>query len=141
MIGSPAEMDLPGVFEEESLLLASCRFEALFFMRHRRAQPPIHRIAAAAAHLTMTTRIGFGIAETQTLLDLYPKARILLAVSGGPQRQDVRDALLQAIADFFMARRWPECGDESETDQFLATLHSQAKAMGFSIAPAVPASM
>jgi len=77
--------------------------------------------------------IGWDITHEQVedILNLYPEARIEIAVTGGVNDTDVRDCVLNAFTHFFLGCEWPTHGDKVDLTVFLQALHKQAVAMGF----------
>lgn len=81
----------------------------------------------------MQSNLGWDISQEQVtaILELYPHARIEVAVTGGVNDTDVRDQVLCAFSHFFLGCDWPTFGDNVDLTVFLQALHKQAVAMGF----------
>jgi 3-keto-L-gulonate-6-phosphate decarboxylase len=77
--------------------------------------------------------LGWDITQEQVedILNLYPQARIEIAVTGGVNDTDVRDCVLNAFAHFFLGCDWVTYGDKVDLSVFLQAIHKQAVKMGF----------
>ncbi|ANL87128.1 hypothetical protein [Rhizobium phaseoli] len=104
-----------------------------FYFANRNARPTVAEYRAAAQYLTDSTDVEFDTDAIKAILSLYPSARIDLA-AGYIQETHVRDALKDAIANFFLSCDWPRGRDKVDIDAFLAVLHRQAEAMGYTVA-------
>lgn len=82
------------------------------------------------------SQIGFDLSTDQIggILMLYPHARIKLVEYNGLGDTEVRDLLLDMMADFFLGCDWPKYGDkltEAQEFQFRDALQKQARLMSF----------
>ena len=77
--------------------------------------------------------LGWDITQEQVedILNLYPEARIEIAVTRGVNDTDVRDCVLNAFAHFFLGCEWLTFGDKVDLTVFLNAIHQQAVKMGF----------
>jgi hypothetical protein len=81
----------------------------------------------------MQASLGWDITQEQVtaILELYPSARIEVALTGGLNDTDVRDCVLNSFSHFFLGCEWPTFGDKIDLTVFLTALHKQAVEMGF----------
>lgn len=84
----------------------------------------------AAELLTKITKIKFDAKQTESMLNLYPKARIELATNGLLDTS-VRNALSVAVAHFFLGCSWPTYGDNIDIETFTGVLKRQAVKAGY----------
>ena len=132
MLDTPkAVLELTG-HERECELLAK-RYDSLMLLRYRRASPSQHAYCEAADYISKISGIALSQAETQEILDLYPKARIPLAIFGGVGAQRVRNALSSAIADFFLGGLWLDKDAGRDSELFIDLIQSQARVMGYGV--------
>lgn len=96
-----------------------------------RTKPSAAHYAEAAEHLTMITEVVITSEQAANILDLYPKARILLVEFDGTADTLVRDELAFAAAHFFLGCSWPLFRDGVDVDAFTALLKKQAVRMGY----------
>lgn len=113
--------------------LPARRHESLFMLRNRNAMPSSAMISEAAEHLRLLTGIRLSLQDMGSILSLYPKARIMLAIAGSTGRIDVQDALGNAAADFFLGESWPDEASSVASETFAGMLRQQAIGMGFEV--------
>jgi len=114
-------------------LLESLRNASGFLIEHREAEPTPAKLRAGATHVAAATDIVLTPKELRRLLDLYPAARIHLAVSDDAA---ARTHLIAAIAHFFCGSSWPVNVSPVEYERFLGVLRTQAGQLGFKVSTA-----
>jgi len=104
---------------------------AKFYMANIDAIPSKKNYAATRDFLSEISGLEFTPEQTEALLDLYPRARIKVAVCNGVGDTDVRDDLSDAVALLILGCTWPTYGEQADVDEFLGMLQAQAVEMGF----------
>ncbi|MBD8088968.1 hypothetical protein IFT48_03165 [Pseudomonas fluorescens] len=117
--------------ESTHYLLEMRQDTAKFYMNNVGAIPNAKNYEDARQYLTEFTGLEFTPEQTQSLLDLYPRVRIKLAVCDGISDTDVRDDLSCAAAHLILGCSWPTYGEQVDMDEFMAMLLSQGLEMGF----------
>lgn len=115
-------------------LLRMKRDSSLFLLKHKDSRPSRTQLRDAASHMTSISDIEFTSDQVEEILDLYPAARIGLAVDG-VSPTSVRDELSFVTAHFFLGCDWPTYGDSAkgvDIAEFVALIQKQAKSMGYS---------
>lgn len=117
--------------ESTHYLLRMRQDAARFYMENVGAIPSHESYERARQYLAEISGLEFSREQTESLLDLYPHARIKIAVYGGIRDTDVRDELSFAVAHLILGCSWPTFGENQDIDLFLETLQTQALEVGF----------
>jgi hypothetical protein len=117
--------------EHNALLLGFTKNINTFLYEHRNAQPTEKNYLDAAEFMSETAGFEINMERAKGILDLYPHARIKLAVYNGLGDTEVRDLVSDAMANFFLGCDWPRYGDNVDTTIFCRALYAQAVKMGF----------
>jgi hypothetical protein len=117
--------------EHNALLLGFTKNINTFLYEHRNAQPTEKNYLDAAEFMSETAGFEINMERAKGILDLYPHARIKLAVYNGLGDTEVCDLVLSAMSNFFLGCDWVTYGDKVDLTIFLAALHKQAVAMDF----------
>ncbi|AXH59812.1 hypothetical protein [Pseudomonas amygdali] len=104
---------------------------ARFYMENVGAIPSDKSYEDARQYLAEISGLEFTRKQTESLLDLYPHARIKIAVYGGIGDTDVREELSFAVAHLILGCSWPTFGENQDIDLFLEVLQTQALEVGF----------
>lgn len=118
--------------ESTHYLLRMRQDAARFYMGNVGATPSDESYEHTRQYLAEISGLEFSRAQTESLLDLYPHARIKIAVYGGIGDTDVRDELSFAVAHLILGCSWPTFGENQDIDLFLQILQAQALEVGFS---------
>lgn len=113
-------------------LLRMKRDSSSFLLDHSGSQPTKVQLRDAASHMTAISDIEFTSDQVEKILELYPHARIGLAMNG---ISSARDELSFVVAHFFLGCNWPTFGDSSNgvnIEEFVSLLQTQARSMGYS---------
>lgn len=103
-----------------------------FLFTNRSAFPNADQLLKATEFIQQEIGFDLNMDVIGGILMLYPHARIKLVEYNGLGDTEVRDLLLEAVADFFLGCDWPKYGDnlsEAETYQFREALQKQARLM------------
>ncbi len=121
----------------EHYLLKIRRDRGVWLLEHRWARPSADALADAARVFSEMTGVTTDPGRLDAILELYPEARIKVALDGGARDTAARELLTDVAASFFLGSRWPSEEDEIEADlgEFLRLLRRQASAMGFGVEP------
>lgn len=122
---TPAEtirMDSDRVNPLAGLLASSARF----YMENRHANPTDDDYNDAAKALSEAcefkfSEFKFSAIEAKALLDLYPHARIKLALYGTSDTE-ARGHMLGCASNHFLSCDWPTYGDKIDLNDFLKAL-------------------
>lgn len=91
-------------------ILGFRRLTSRFVFDHRDLQASPEDIAQAAEFITDVSAINLPLAFVAALLDLHPRARILLATQG-IQSQEVQNEIADAVSLMFLGCPWPREGE------------------------------
>lgn len=103
-----------------------------WLLQHRHAKPGRDQLENAVQHVVNVSGLQLTMAELESILDLFPLARIELALHG-IEKMDVQANVMDAISNFFLGCTWPRMSDNVKMDRFLPLLKHQASAMGYGV--------
>lgn len=109
------------------------RNAAMFYLSNQDAKPSTENYQDAANYIKETTGVELSVEQAERILNLFPSARIKLAVYNGCRDSEVRELVYEAACGFFAGSEAPYYGDEVKIDRFITHLQAQAKAMGYNV--------
>ncbi|MFC5079531.1 hypothetical protein VTH8203_01518 [Vibrio thalassae] len=109
------------------------RNAAMFELDNQDAKPTTENYQEAACHIKETTGVVLSVEQVIRILNLFPSARIKLAVYKGCSDSEVRELVYEAACGFFAGSEAPTYGDGINMDRYIAHLQTQAKVMGYNV--------
>ncbi|WP_338923957.1 hypothetical protein V0M98_37720 (plasmid) [Pseudomonas silesiensis] len=113
-------------------ILDSTRSNAAFYREHAHETPTDEAWEGFRRYTRDVSGIDFEPGQLEAIFDLYPMARIELAMSHEELRS--RDLLMMTISHFFMGCNWPSYSTV-HWDSFIDLLGNQAVKLGYTLTP------
>ncbi len=101
-----------------------------FALANASAVPNESAISSAVGYVSEQSGIQLSTDELSNILSLYPQQRGKLAAYGWGDTE-VREIILDAVANFIANTRWPVGKDDVDIQAFIAGLKAAARFMGY----------
>lgn len=99
--------------------------QSMELLNHRYIATPDECYYTVVALWKEEAKLELKASQVETILSLYPRDRILLTLVGNTINPDVREAMLDVLAHFFLGCKWPDYGDNVDKERFISLLQHQ----------------
>jgi hypothetical protein len=129
MFSTTPEFVMKEASDDRSAFLSIQRNISRLLHDNRQATPRPELYQDVACFLKEHTNLSFNPEKVESILSLYPHARIKLALY--ERDTEVDDLVLDAVAHFFLGCHWPQGKDEVDMTAFREAVRKQSRLMGF----------